>query len=85
MSLETPRYPDRVSSFLNIRVSDIHAVYEEWSARGGEFLTPLIQRTGEIRCYMRSRRTSDRGRREHPPMMPALASGSAPKSASTSP
>ena len=31
--LETPRDPDRVSSFLNIRVKDIEAVYAEWSAR----------------------------------------------------
>jgi catechol 2,3-dioxygenase-like lactoylglutathione lyase family enzyme len=38
--LETPRDPDRVSSFLNIRVTDIHAKYEESSARGAEFLTP---------------------------------------------
>jgi catechol 2,3-dioxygenase-like lactoylglutathione lyase family enzyme len=30
--LETPRDPDRVSSFLNIRVKDIDAVYAEWSA-----------------------------------------------------
>src|SRR6202042_2156079 len=28
--LETPRDPDRVSSFLNIRVKDIEAVYAEW-------------------------------------------------------
>ncbi len=27
VTLETPRDPDRVSSFLNIRVRDIHAVY----------------------------------------------------------
>ena len=32
--LETPRDPDRVSSFLNIRVADIEAVYKEWSAKG---------------------------------------------------
>ena len=36
--LETPRDPDRVSSFLNIRVKDIQAVYAEWSARGAQFL-----------------------------------------------
>ena len=53
VTLETPRDPDRVSSFLNIRVADIHAAYEEWSARGAEFLTPPIERPGEIRCYMR--------------------------------
>ena len=33
VTLETPRDPHRVSSFLNIRVADIHAVYAEWSAR----------------------------------------------------
>jgi catechol 2,3-dioxygenase-like lactoylglutathione lyase family enzyme len=51
--LEVPPDPDRVSSFLNIRVADIHAVYEEWSARGATFLTPPIDRGREIRCYMR--------------------------------
>src|SRR3954469_2834588 len=40
VTLETPPDPDRTSSFLNIRVADINAVYAEWSARGAEFLTP---------------------------------------------
>jgi catechol 2,3-dioxygenase-like lactoylglutathione lyase family enzyme len=53
VTLETPRDPDRVSSFLNIRVRDIAAVYAEWSARGAEFLTPPKQHQYEIRCYMR--------------------------------
>ena len=53
VTLETPSDPDRVSSFLNIRVADIASVYEEWSARGAEFLTPPIDRGMEIRCYMR--------------------------------
>jgi predicted enzyme related to lactoylglutathione lyase len=35
VTLETPPDPDRVSSFLNIRVKDIDTVYAEWSARGG--------------------------------------------------
>ncbi|MFL5886722.1 MAG: VOC family protein [Thermoleophilaceae bacterium] len=51
--LEPPRDPDRVSSFLNIRVADIQAVYETWSSRGAEFLTPPKQHATEIRCYMR--------------------------------
>ena len=51
--LETPRDPDRVSSFLNIRVKDIDAVYAEWSARGAEFLTPPKQHQYEKRCYIR--------------------------------
>ena len=53
VTLETPRDPDRVSSFLNIRVKDIAAVYAEWSARGAEFLTPPKQHQYEIRCYIR--------------------------------
>jgi len=51
--LETPPDPDRVSSFLNIRVKDIAAVYAEWSARGAQFLTPPKQHQYEIRCYIR--------------------------------
>ena len=42
-----------MSSFLNIRVADIQAVYDEWSARGAEFLTPPQDRDAEIRCYIR--------------------------------
>ena len=53
VTLQTPRDPDRVSSFLNIRVKDIAAVYAEWSARGAEFLTPPKQHQYEIRCYIR--------------------------------
>jgi catechol 2,3-dioxygenase-like lactoylglutathione lyase family enzyme len=53
VTLETPPDLDRVSSFLNIRVADIQAMYEEWSARGATFLTPPIDRGREIRCYMR--------------------------------
>ena len=51
--LETPPDPNRTSSFLNIRVADIQAVYELWSSRGAEFLTPPIRRETEIRCYVR--------------------------------
>jgi catechol 2,3-dioxygenase-like lactoylglutathione lyase family enzyme len=45
--------PNRTSSFLNIRVSDIQAVYEEWSARDAELLTPPKQHQAEFRCYIR--------------------------------
>ena len=51
--LETPSDPNRTSSFLNIRVADIQAVYDEWSSRGAEFLTPPQDRGAEIRCYIR--------------------------------
>jgi catechol 2,3-dioxygenase-like lactoylglutathione lyase family enzyme len=53
VTLQTPPDPDRVSSFLNIRVADIQAVYAEWSARGAQFLTPPKQHETEIRCYIR--------------------------------
>ncbi len=53
VTLEPPHDPDHVSSFLNIRVADIRAVYEQWSARGAEFLTPPTDRGQELRCYIR--------------------------------
>jgi catechol 2,3-dioxygenase-like lactoylglutathione lyase family enzyme len=53
VTLEPPSDLGHASSFLNIRVADIGAVYEQWSARGAEFLTPPIDRGEEIRCYMR--------------------------------
>jgi catechol 2,3-dioxygenase-like lactoylglutathione lyase family enzyme len=51
--LETPPEPHRASSFLNIRVADIHAVYEQWRERGAEFITPPQDLAREIRCYIR--------------------------------
>jgi predicted enzyme related to lactoylglutathione lyase len=45
--------PDTTSSFMNIRVADINEVYEDWSAKGAEFLTPPTDRGPELRCYMR--------------------------------
>jgi catechol 2,3-dioxygenase-like lactoylglutathione lyase family enzyme len=53
VTLTPPSDPSRASGFLNIRVADIHATYDEWSARGAQFLTPPIDRGSEIRCYMR--------------------------------
>ena len=53
VTLEPPTDPNRVSVLLNLRVADIAAVYEEWRARGAEFLTAPIDRGPEIRCYMR--------------------------------
>ena len=44
---------DTVSCFMNLRVADIQACYEQWSSRGAEFVTPPIDRGAEIRCYMR--------------------------------
>jgi catechol 2,3-dioxygenase-like lactoylglutathione lyase family enzyme len=53
VTLEAPRDPNLVSSFLNIRVADIEAIYADWSARGAEFLTPPKDHGREIRCYLR--------------------------------
>jgi catechol 2,3-dioxygenase-like lactoylglutathione lyase family enzyme len=53
VTLVPPDDPNRVSSFLNIRVRDIATVYAEWSARGAQFLTPPKQHQYEIRCYIR--------------------------------
>lgn len=48
-----PSEPNRVSAFMNLRVADIQAVYEEWSARGATFLTPPWDNHGmELRCYV---------------------------------
>ena len=51
--LDVPDDPNRVSAFLNIRVADIQACYEEWKSKGAEFLTEPKQHEREIRCYMR--------------------------------
>jgi predicted enzyme related to lactoylglutathione lyase len=53
VTLETPPDPDRVSSFLNTRMADIQAVYEEWRARGADFLTPPKEHEMEFRSYIR--------------------------------
>ena len=53
VTLETPGDPNRVSSFVNIRVKDMETVYSEWSKRGAQFLTPPKQHQYEIRCYIR--------------------------------
>lgn len=44
---------DTTSIFLNLRVADIQACYQEWQRKGAEFVTPPIDREAEIRCYMR--------------------------------
>ena len=45
--------PDTVSSFLNIRVADIHACYELWRNRGAKFITEPMETDGETYCYIR--------------------------------
>jgi catechol 2,3-dioxygenase-like lactoylglutathione lyase family enzyme len=51
--LETPPDPTRASSFLNIRVADVQAVYQDWRSRGAAFITPPQDLGREIRCYIR--------------------------------
>jgi catechol 2,3-dioxygenase-like lactoylglutathione lyase family enzyme len=51
--LAPPNDPDRIDSFMNIRVADINGIYDEWSAAGAQFLTPPQDRGAEIRCYVR--------------------------------
>jgi catechol 2,3-dioxygenase-like lactoylglutathione lyase family enzyme len=46
-------FDNTVSIFMNLRVADVMACYEEWSSKGAEFVTPPIDRGAEIRCYMR--------------------------------
>ena len=68
VTLETPGDPNRVSSFLNIRVTDMDAVYAEWSARGAQFLTPPeAPPVRDPLLYPRSRWSSDRSGANHRP------------------
>jgi catechol 2,3-dioxygenase-like lactoylglutathione lyase family enzyme len=53
VSLGTPTEPGFTSGFLNVRVADITRTYEEWSARGAEFLTEPKDHGREIRAYLR--------------------------------
>ena len=52
VTLDVPD-PDKISSFMNIRVADIQACYKLWKNRGAEFITEPIAKYGEIRCYIR--------------------------------
>src|ERR1700732_3158001 len=49
VTLTPPADPAQASAFLNIRVADIQAVYDQWSSRGAQFLPPPIARATEIR------------------------------------
>jgi lactoylglutathione lyase len=53
VTLHTPQNPKEVSNFMNIRVADIRASYEDWRRKGAEFLTEPRDHLLEIRCYMR--------------------------------
>jgi predicted enzyme related to lactoylglutathione lyase len=51
--LSVPPDPDKVSSFMNIRVADIQACYKLWKSRGADFITEPKDKYGETRCYIR--------------------------------
>jgi predicted enzyme related to lactoylglutathione lyase len=53
VTLSVPPDPNKVSSFMNIRVTDIQACYELWRSRGAEFITEPKPKVGETRCYIR--------------------------------
>jgi predicted enzyme related to lactoylglutathione lyase len=53
VTLSVPADPDKINSFMNIRVADIQACYKLWKSRGAEFVTEPIPKYGEIRCYIR--------------------------------
>jgi catechol 2,3-dioxygenase-like lactoylglutathione lyase family enzyme len=53
VTLSVPPDLNRFSSFMNIRVADIHACYELWRDRGAEFITEPLKKYGETRCYIR--------------------------------
>ncbi len=50
---EPPADPNRVSHQLTMRVPDCRAAYEILRSRGAEFLTPPVDRGGEVRCFFR--------------------------------
>ncbi len=51
--LSPPKELNQVQQFLNIRVANILEKYEEWKAKGAEFLTEPKDHGYEIRCYIR--------------------------------
>jgi catechol 2,3-dioxygenase-like lactoylglutathione lyase family enzyme len=52
LSVPNPN-PNKINSFMNIRVADIRACHKLWKSRGAEFITEPIPKYGEIRCYIR--------------------------------
>jgi lactoylglutathione lyase len=53
ISARAPHDVATLTSALNLRVADIHDVYERWRSRGAKFLTPPKEHKSEIRCYLR--------------------------------
>jgi catechol 2,3-dioxygenase-like lactoylglutathione lyase family enzyme len=53
VTLAPPADPDERDNLFTIRVDDCQATYELLRARGGEFLTPPVNRGSETRCFLR--------------------------------
>ena len=53
VSLDVPADPSRVSGQLIFRVDDCLATYKLLRERGAEFVTPPVDRGGEIRAFFR--------------------------------
>src|SRR6204780_5978045 len=53
VTLSVPADPDKVSSFMNIRVADIQACYKLWKSREARSSPGRYPKYGETRCYIR--------------------------------
>ena len=53
VTLAAPRDPDLMSAQMIFRVDDCHATYELLRGRGARFLSPPLDRGGEIRAFFR--------------------------------
>ena len=53
VTLSVPSDLNSFSSFMNIRVADIQACYQQWRNRGADFITEPKDKYGETRCYIR--------------------------------
>lgn len=45
--------PNKISSFMHIRVADIQTCYELWRSRGAQFITEPKDKLVETCCYIR--------------------------------
>jgi lactoylglutathione lyase len=52
VTLQTPQNRKEFSNFMNIRVADIWACYDDWRRKGAEFLTEPKDHILETRYYM---------------------------------
>jgi lactoylglutathione lyase len=48
-----PTHLNELTSFLNLRVTNIQECYELWCSRGAQFITEPKKHATEFRCYMR--------------------------------